>query len=166
MPNLGHSELCLPAEDWLLRVVRHLDQENLAGVFLAPVPNPQIIQTDSYRIFRAQKRAEQQLLTQGNFFENHRVYGLVRNIAETYRKKSIVAKEIQDMNSKLQNLNTRHLELTAMQNTSIVRAALLMLNILQPVDGEELDDRLFLEDEVPAPNPQEREQMFRNLKAT
>jgi len=87
---LGFAEGVIPEETWLMRIARYIDQQNVSGIFLEPVPNAlNNNNIMSQRMKTAKENVQNFIFIQANgrnLLENSQIYGDLRKVWETQKR--------------------------------------------------------------------------------
>lgn len=143
LPTLGFQDHVIPEEEWLIRVCRFIDQSNILGAFLGPVPGALEIDKISQRYFISQIHAHQFLFGQ-HLLHNQEVFTSVKNVAETYKKLLGLHKDLEEANFVLRTIRQKFETAEASLTTMLMSASTTVLahghNLRDP-------DRIYMEGE-------------------
>ena len=142
--TLGFQDHMIPEEDWLIRVCRYIDQTNILGAFVGPVPGAQLVPGFSQRYLTAQTQAQQYLFGD-NLLNNSHIFNSVKAVAEAYKRLLGLNKDLEETAFILRSIQQKFNAGEASLATLLMTASTTVLahghNLRDPdriyVEGEE-----------------------------
>ena len=93
--EFGFGEGVIPEDKWLVNVARYIDQSNISALFMQALPNAVAQESESNRMMRAKRAAEDFLLGAGRLLERNQIYNGVKEIWETQKRLNNKQKELE-----------------------------------------------------------------------
>jgi len=139
---LGFMIGVIPESEWLLRVARYIDQQNITCAFMDVVPNAPQLDTDSQRMVTAKRNAEHYLLGQNEMLRNPKVYSDVKEVWDSQKRLTCRRRELVDHQAICVSLQDKIAAEESNVNSAILRASLTVFAVGNGINDPE---RLFHE---------------------
>lgn len=120
--TLGFQDGIIPEEEYLLKVLRYVDQANIMGVFSGPINNAVERTVLSNQIFKAQCSAQEYLLS-NQLMENQNVFNGIKALAETNKKLSNLRQDIKALEEELRSSREKQQTTEANLNSYLLKAS-------------------------------------------
>jgi hypothetical protein len=148
LPELGFIEQNIPSEEYLIKVCRYIDQENITEAFLESCPNPTIVNSLSRQIHFAKIEAQQFLFGDNPALRSPKVLNMLQEVNDLARRVKNRRAELGDLDRFRQSLQAKILEDEGSLLGSLSNASLCILTI----GGQMEQEAIFIEGDVARQN--------------